>query len=189
MKISLRAAHIDTPTGAMLCVTNDQEQLRLLAWDDHRDRLDRLLRRHAGGVVTVGMADAPASVAAALTRYFAGELSALDALEVDPGGTAFQRECWMALRRIPPGETRSYSQQASVIGRPSATRAVGLANAANPIAIVVPCHRVIGADGSLTGFGGGIARKRWLLAHERAGIAAVQPELFGAACPQATSRL
>ena len=83
-------------------------------------------------------------------------------------GTAFQRKVWAALQRIPAGETRSYGQLAAEIGEPDAARAVGLANGQNPIAIVIPCHRVIGADGSLTGFGGGLPRKRWLLTHEGA---------------------
>jgi methylated-DNA-[protein]-cysteine S-methyltransferase len=106
-----------------------------------------------------------ADVLAQLRAYFAGELRDFDvALEL--AGTAFQREVWQALREIPYGETISYGELAARVGRPGASRAVGLANGRNPIAIIVPCHRVIGADGSLTGFGGGLARKRWLLEHE-----------------------
>jgi methylated-DNA-[protein]-cysteine S-methyltransferase len=110
--------------------------------------------------------------------YFAGDLSAIERLAVVTGGTDFQREVWAALRRIPAGRTLSYGALATQLGRPKAVRAVGLANGANPIGIVVPCHRVIGADGSLTGYGGGLERKRWLLAHE--GAEAVKPrgELF-----------
>ncbi|RIK91560.1 MAG: cysteine methyltransferase, partial [Proteobacteria bacterium] len=113
-------------------------------------------------------ASAPRPVAAALAAYFAGDLGALGALAIRPGGTDFQRRVWDALRRIPAGATTSYGALAERIGRPGACRAVGLANGANPIALVVPCHRVIGADGSLTGYAGGAPRKRWLLDHERA---------------------
>jgi len=101
-----------------------------------------------------------------LESYFAGRRRAFD-LPLEPRGTPFQREVWQALRAIPFGETRSYGELARQLGRPAATRAVGAANGRNPIAIVIPCHRVIGADGSLTGYGGGMERKRWLLEHER----------------------
>ena len=87
-------------------------------------------------------------------------------IAVDPAGTAFQREVWSALQRIPTGSTASYSDIAVAVGRPAAVRAVGLANARNPIAVVIPCHRVVGRDGSLTGYAGGLERKRWLLEHE-----------------------
>jgi methylated-DNA-[protein]-cysteine S-methyltransferase len=106
------------------------------------------------------------STRAQLTEYFAGERSGFD-LPLAPEGTSFQRKVWNALCEIPYGETISYGELARRIGQPTAARAVGLANGSNPLPIVVPCHRVIGADGSLTGFGGGIERKRWLLAHER----------------------
>ena len=101
-----------------------------------------------------------------MEAYFAGNLAAIDEIRVETGGTPFQREVWAALRTIPAGTTLSYSALAVQIGRPKAVRAVGLANGANPISIVVPCHRVIGANNSLTGYGGGMQRKRWLLAHE-----------------------
>jgi methylated-DNA-[protein]-cysteine S-methyltransferase len=102
-----------------------------------------------------------------LAAYFAGDLFAVDAIETRTGGTPFQRAVWSALRPIPPGTTVSYGELARAIGRPAASRAVGAANGANPIAIVVPCHRVIGANRTLTGYGGGLARKAWLLEHER----------------------
>lgn len=101
-----------------------------------------------------------------LREFFAGERTSFD-LTLDPAGTDFQRRVWQALREIPYGRTRSYAQLAAGIGSPTATRAVGAANGRNPIGIVVPCHRVIGADGSLTGFAGGLAAKRWLLDHEQ----------------------
>jgi methylated-DNA-[protein]-cysteine S-methyltransferase len=113
----------------------------------------------------------PRFVAEPLERYFGGELGALAALPVRLGGTDFQRRVWRALQEIPPGSTLSYGQLARHIGSPSAVRAVGLANGQNPVAVVVPCHRVIGANGHLVGYGGGIERKRWLLRHEGATLA------------------
>jgi methylated-DNA-[protein]-cysteine S-methyltransferase len=101
-----------------------------------------------------------------LRRYFAGDLAALDEAPVELNGTPFQRRVWTALRSIPPGSTLSYSELARRVGALSAVRAVGAANGANPVALVVPCHRVIGANGTLVGYGGGLPRKRWLLAHE-----------------------
>jgi O-6-methylguanine DNA methyltransferase len=110
-----------------------------------------------GHVLRVGLAD------------FAGALDALERVPVDPGGTPFQQRVWEALRRIAPGTTMSYAELARTIGAPAAGRAVGAANGANPVCLAIPCHRVIGADGSLTGYAAGVHRKRWLLAHERAG--------------------
>ena len=102
----------------------------------------------------------------AVEAYFAGDVRALDGVAVKTGGTAFQRTVWAALRAIPPGETRSYGQLAAAIGSPKAVRAAGLANGQNPVAVIVPCHRVIGSNGTLTGYAGGLERKRWLLKHE-----------------------
>lgn len=115
---------------------------------------------------TLESAHNPHRFTEAIARYFAGELAVIDALPVETGGTPFQREVWRALREIPCGSTTSFGELAERIGRPTAVRAVGMANGANPVSIVVPCHRVIGADGSLTGYGGGLKRKRWLLDHE-----------------------
>jgi methylated-DNA-[protein]-cysteine S-methyltransferase len=120
------------------------------------------------GAVEIESKDDPCDHVSRLRAWFGGRLDALDAIAVDAGGTPFQQAVWRALRRLRPGATTSYGALAATIGRPNASRAVGLANGSNPIAIVVPCHRVIGADGSLTGYGGGLARKRWLLDHERA---------------------
>jgi methylated-DNA-[protein]-cysteine S-methyltransferase len=108
-----------------------------------------------------------AAVLFRLHDYFAGDLEALAALEVDPGGTAFQQRVWRELQNVPAAQTISYGELARRIGSPAACRAVGAANGANPVAIVIPCHRVIGTKGDLTGYGGGIERKRWLLDHER----------------------
>ena len=107
------------------------------------------------------------SVREQLAAYFAGELRVFD-VPLTAEGTAFQQRVWQALRDIPYGVTESYGTLAGRIGKPSASRAVGMANGRNPIGIIVPCHRVLGASGALTGYGGGIARKQWLLAHEQA---------------------
>lgn len=158
---------LSTPIGELLIATDRAGLLVAVDWHDYRPRMERLLGAQRGllpDALTPGRAPAP--VRAALARYFAGELTAIDALEVAALGTPFQRAVWTALRTIPVGETTSYGALARAIGRPQAVRAVGLANGANPIGVVVPCHRVIGADRTLTGYGGGLARKRWLLAHE-----------------------
>lgn len=126
---------------------------------------DDALARRFGATAVVHEPD-PGGVASRLARYFDGALDALDDIDVAPAGTPFQLAVWRALRRIPPGDTAAYRDVARAIGAPDAVRAVGAANGANPIAIVVPCHRVVGADGSLTGYAGGLDRKRWLLAHE-----------------------
>jgi methylated-DNA-[protein]-cysteine S-methyltransferase len=158
-----------TPIGEALLVTDAAGRLRALDWSDYEPRLRRLLRRHYGALpLSVGRA--PESIRRALDRYFAGDLDALDAIPCATGGTDFQRTVWAALRTIPAGRTLSYGALAAQIGAPKAVRAVGLANGANPIGVVVPCHRVIGADGSLTGYGGGLERKSWLLAHEGASL-------------------
>ena len=159
---------IASPLGTLLVVCDDAGRLRALDFHDYEARMQRLLRVHYGerGFELV-TGRAPAAVADALAAFFAGALHAIESIEVRTSGTPFQRRVWNALRRIPSGVTNSYGELARAIGKPNASRAVGLANGANPVVIVVPCHRVIGADGSLTGFGGGIERKRWLLEHER----------------------
>lgn len=123
-------------------------------------------RRFAG--LELRESEDPASVISRLRDYFNGSLEALDDIEVDPDGTPFQKRVWSQLRRVQAGQTASYGEIARSIDAPSAVRAVGAANGANPVAIVIPCHRVIGANGKLVGYGGGLERKRWLLAHERA---------------------
>ena len=110
--------------------------------------------------------EAEAGLAARVRAYFEGRTEALDGAPVAPVGTPFQQEVWAALRRIPPGEVRTYGELARALGRPGAARAVGGACARNPVALLVPCHRAVGADGSLTGYAFGLERKRWLLAHE-----------------------
>ena len=157
---------IDTPIGETFIVTDAAGALRSIDWSDHAGRLHRRLERQYGPGLEVSEAEAPSAARRAVEAYFAGELAALDAVRTEAAGTEFQRDVWRALREIPLGETTSYGELARRIGRPKAVRAVGMANGANPIPVVVPCHRVIGADASLTGFGGGLDRKRWLLAHE-----------------------
>jgi methylated-DNA-[protein]-cysteine S-methyltransferase len=157
---------LDTPTGKILIMTDRGERLRALDWEDCESRLQRLLKVHYSSVTLRRRAGSRSTAAGALRAYFDGDLSATDRLVVATNGTDFQRQVWTALRRIPAGHTMSYGALAANIGHPRAARAVGLANGSNPIAIVVPCHRVIGSDRSLTGFGGGLPRKRWLLEHE-----------------------
>ena len=131
---------------------------------DFEHELEPLRRMRVAGIVK--QHPDPAGAVSALRAYFAGDLLALEALTVDPMGTPFQLRVWNALRSVPAGRTASYSDIANAIGARTATRAVGAANGANPIAIVVPCHRIIGSGGSLVGYGGGLDRKRWLLQHE-----------------------
>jgi methylated-DNA-[protein]-cysteine S-methyltransferase len=167
-----------TPIGRLIyiCesegVSNSEEGqgvLRMVDWSDHEDRALRLLGIHYGkSGYTVAEQRDPFGLTTRLAAYFAGDIHAIDDIPTATAGTAFQREVWRALRAIPAAETISYGQLAQRIGRPRAIRAVGLANGSNPIGVVVPCHRVIGANGSLTGYGGGLHRKEWLLAHERA---------------------
>jgi methylated-DNA-[protein]-cysteine S-methyltransferase len=160
----------NTPIGRMLIVTDDGGRLRAAGWVDHEDRMPRWLRQqYAETSIQAGDARHDSTAKRALEAYFEGDLKAIGDVPTMASGTEFQREVWAALRLIPVGLTTSYGALAAKLRRPAAVRAVGLANGANPIPIVIPCHRVIGANGSLTGYGGGLDRKRWLLAHESAG--------------------
>jgi methylated-DNA-[protein]-cysteine S-methyltransferase len=156
---------LPTPIGIALLVTDDDGALRALDWDDHQPRMLRLLRLHYGAV-ELSDRPAPAAMRIALAGYFEGDLAQLSAVAWRVAGTPFQRRVWTALADIPAGTTMSYGALATRIGTPLAIRAVGHANGANPISVVLPCHRLIGADGSLVKYGGGLARKRWLLRHE-----------------------
>ena len=156
---------IDTPVGRFAIVADEQGRLRAAGFTEGHLRMHRLL---CDACELEPVAN-PNGLTKAIERYFDGDLNAIDGLPVATDGTEFQRAVWHALREVPCGETWSYGDLARRIGKPGAARAVGLANGTNPVAVVVPCHRVIGADGSLTGYGAGIERKRWLLAHERAG--------------------
>ena len=156
---------LQTPIGIALLVTDTEGALRALDWEDHELRLRQLLRLQYGATVLQD-APAPHDIRAALTGYFKGDLDRLGMIKWRVAGTPFQRKVWTALRNIPAGATTSYGRIAAQLGMPKATRAVGFANGSNPISVVLPCHRVIGANGSLTGYGGGLERKRWLLQHE-----------------------
>ena len=164
---TLTLDRVPTPTGEVLLVVDAVGVVRALDFAGYEDRMSRLLRRHWGEVELVE-GRAPAAVRSAVEAWFGGDLTALDGLRVKTNGTDFQRAVWAALRAIPAGETRTYGQLAAAIGSPKAVRAAGLANGQNPIAVIVPCHRVIGASGALTGYAGGLERKQWLLAHEGA---------------------
>ena len=160
---------IDTPLGELFIVADHDGNLRSTAWADCDTHLRPSLELHYGkNGFTIEPSRNSSGLAEAIARYFAGDLAAIDTLPVQTAGTPFQREVWRALREIPCGTAISYATLARRIGRPNAVRAVGLANGSNPVGVVVPCHRVIGSDGSLTGYGGGIERKRWLLRHEHA---------------------
>ncbi|MDH2344912.1 methylated-DNA--[protein]-cysteine S-methyltransferase [Bradyrhizobium sp. SSUT18] len=154
-----------TPIGTALLVTDTEGALRALDWDDYEDRMRELLRLHYGAV-DLRERSAPAAVKAALSGYFAGDLAQLSSVAWRIAGTPFQQKVWTALAQIPVGTTLSYGTLAAKIDMPKAVRAVGHANGSNPISVVLPCHRLIGANGSLVKYGGGLERKRWLLRHE-----------------------
>jgi methylated-DNA-[protein]-cysteine S-methyltransferase len=177
---------LDTLIGELLIVADRAGNLRAVDWTDHEIRMRRLLRLHYGdNGFRLEPARNPNGLTDAIGSYFAGQLTAIDNLPVQTAGTAFQREVWRALRNIPCGTVTSYANLAQQIGRPTAVRAVGLANGSNPVSLVVPCHRVIGSNGSLTGYGGGMERKAWLLEHENAAprIFFGEGQLFGEGNP------
>jgi methylated-DNA-[protein]-cysteine S-methyltransferase len=176
--LTLLIDRADTPIGEMLIVADHEGNLRAVDWADHETRMRRILRLHYGeDGFRLEPARNPNGLTDAILSYFEGELTAIDSLPVRTSGTVFQRAVWHALRNIPCGTTVSYAKLAEQIGRPAAVRAVGLANGSNPVGVVVPCHRVIGANGSLTGYGGGIERKSWLLEHEAGAPAMKQKRL------------
>jgi methylated-DNA-[protein]-cysteine S-methyltransferase len=156
---------LPTPIGIALLVTDAEGALRALDWEDYEPRMRELLRLYYGAPVLKD-ARTPDDIRAALSRYFAGDLDRLSTIKWRVAGTLFQRKVWTALPAIPAGTTMSYGALAAQLDMPRAIRAVGTANGANPISVVVPCHRLIGANGSLTGYGGGLKRKQWLLEHE-----------------------
>jgi methylated-DNA-[protein]-cysteine S-methyltransferase len=176
MSRTIAIAEIESPVGDLTMVLDGEAVCALLfdeipnAPGDGRSGLARRLAtleaRLGAPRETWKAAPRGATAIRRLRDYFRGDLRALDEIEVAPSGTPFQLAVWRALRRIPAGSTKSYGEIAREIRLPDAVRAVGAANGANPICIIVPCHRVIGANGTLTGYGGGLDRKRWLLAHE-----------------------
>jgi methylated-DNA-[protein]-cysteine S-methyltransferase len=173
----------ETPIGELIIVADADGRLHATDWTEsapagieseresaesgatENRMLERLQKRY-GLKISLEPVINPGGLTRAIDAYFAGNLAAIDLIPVEAVGTPFQRAVWTALRTIPCGTTISYADLAQRVGRPSAVRAVGLANGSNPISIVVPCHRVIGSDGRLVGYGGGLERKQWLLAHE-----------------------
>ncbi len=151
---------IETPLGEAQIVCDGDGRLHLFGWYEH----DRWQSRF-GDRQLVREID-PYGLSSTVADYFKGNVRIIDDVPVAFSGTAFQNKVWHALRAIPAGETLRYGALAQRIGEPKAVRAVGLANGSNPVGLIVPCHRVIGSDGSLTGYGGGLGRKKWLLAHE-----------------------
>jgi len=180
-----RRGELTTPLGPLVLVEDAAGRLRAAEWLDAESRLAHWLARQCLDHVPQSVTVDALAASAPLTDYFAGALSRLDDIAVALRGTPLQQAVWSALRMLRAGETRSYGALAASLGRPRAARAVGAANAANPCAVVVPCHRLVGTDGALTGYAGGLARKRWLLAHE-AGPAGVN--LSGPARPAASWR-
>jgi methylated-DNA-[protein]-cysteine S-methyltransferase len=158
---------LESPIGPLTVATHAARVCALFFGDSVDEVRQAVARWYPTESQVTHGEDASRETGAALRGYFAGDVHALNNVQVELNGTPFQLRVWNALRRIAPGRTASYRDIAKVIGTPAAVRAVGAANGANPVAIIVPCHRIIGANGSLTGYGGGLDRKRWLLAHER----------------------
>ena len=159
---------VQTPIGPMMIAADLPGSLRAALFTDEVEVVRSQLRRlYGANAFRLSPTSNPSGLSERISRYFDGKLDEIDSIPVETGGTVFQREVWGALRGIPCGSTTSYGELARRIGRPAAVRAVGAANGDNPVAVVVPCHRVIGSNGSLTGYGGGIERKRWLLDHEK----------------------
>jgi methylated-DNA-[protein]-cysteine S-methyltransferase len=170
---------VESPIGLLsIVVEAETGALCRLEFDGLTREAEQALVARYGDVEWVRVEN-PHGITSHIHAYFERDVTALDALPVSTAGTPFQERVWRALREIPAGRTASYGDIAQALGQPGAARAVGLANGQNPVALVVPCHRIIGADGTLTGYGGGLDRKRWLLDHEarHAPYATVAPEL------------
>ena len=166
----LNLDRLSTPIGTALLITDSSGVLRALDWEEHEPRMRELLRLQYGAVV-LKAARSPGELRSALTGYFKGNLDCLKTIKWRVAGTPFQHKVWTALAKIPAGTTMSYGALAARLGAPRAMRAVGHANGSNPISVVVPCHRLIGANGALVKYGGGLERKRWLLQHEGVSLA------------------
>ncbi len=157
---------LDSPLGSIL-IAGTEDRLSALEFTDSLQKVrDSLEKRF--GEVELNARPGFGGYAKPFAKYFSGDRAALDALPVTTGGTEFQQMVWRALGDIPAGRTTTYGELAERLGKPTASRAVGLANSKNPVSLVVPCHRVIGANGALTGYAGGLERKQWLLRHEGA---------------------
>lgn len=163
--LKLYMSRMASPLGEIILMTDDRQNLRVLDFADYAERMHNLLQRQYGQTQIIS-AHTPCPYEKNLQDYFNGNFDALNNIPVATGGTGFQRAVWQALQDIPYSQTMSYGELAAKVGNPKASRAVGLANGANPISIVIPCHRVIGKNGSMTGYGGGLERKIWLLRHE-----------------------
>ncbi|NVJ90962.1 MAG: methylated-DNA--[protein]-cysteine S-methyltransferase [Methylocystaceae bacterium] len=164
--ITLYEEVFETPCGPLSIVFDGDETLLHLDFPDQGDRQTRLLsRRYKKFELLRGESQ---YIKRHIMAYMAGDFTALDKIKCDLGGTDFQRRVWLALQSIPVGQTQSYRDLAMRLGNPKAVRAVARANALNPISLIYPCHRVIGSNGKLTGYAGGLARKEWLLKHEGA---------------------
>ncbi|RCS23431.1 methylated-DNA--[protein]-cysteine S-methyltransferase [Phyllobacterium salinisoli] len=165
--VSLAIKTVETPLGPLMLVADDEGFLRAADFADYESRMLRLLDRRIGqSRYTLLGGNVPVAITSALNAYFAGALDAIRHIPLRTNGSTFQNRIWTALRAIAPGHSMSYSALARELGCPQSARAVGHANGANPFSIIVPCHRLVGANGSLTGYAGGIERKRWLLDHE-----------------------
>jgi len=172
--VNLFSDRLDSPLGTLLIIS-DGRRLVALDFRGYDHRMNGFLAARYGSY-ELREANDPGGASSAVRAYLAGDLTAVDDVAVDPGGTPFQARVWAELRRIPAGTTISYGELARRVGQPAASRAVGHANSLNPVAIVVPCHRVIGADATLTGYGGGLERKCWLLEHEGVRLRNEQPQ-------------
>ena len=175
MKMTL--SEWESPLGRMLLASDGLGRVRALEFAERASRLHRNLGEHRG-TYAWSAGPTPSAIAHALGAYFAGDLSALDQVEVATAGSALQERAWAALRRLPVGHTTSYGALGKMLGLTDWRAAIdiGAAVGANPIALVVPCHRVVGAQGELKGYAWGLHRKRWLLEHERA----IQPQVAAA---------
>jgi methylated-DNA-[protein]-cysteine S-methyltransferase len=162
---TLTLERIPTPIGTALVVTDEAGVLRAFNWTDYEPAMLAWIGKHYGGAA---LGEGRGPLRPTFDAYFSGQTAAFETVAWYGAGTAFQRQVWDMLFTIPAGAAWTYAQLAERIGRPTAVRAVGHANGSNPVALVVPCHRVIGSSGSLTGYGGGLPRKRWLLEHEGA---------------------
>ncbi|MBX2864261.1 MAG: methylated-DNA--[protein]-cysteine S-methyltransferase [Leptolyngbyaceae cyanobacterium MAG.088] len=177
---TLRLTKVSSAIGTILLVT-DQEALVSLDYEGYEHRMMRLLTKRYGPFELVetspnqhDCSTLETDVINRIEAYLNGDLAAIDPIPANPGGTAFQAQVWHALRSIPAGSVMSYGALARKLGNAAAVRAVGTTNSLNPISIVLPCHRVIGANGNLTGYAGGLERKRWLLNHEGVNLAALK---------------
>ncbi len=163
---SFSIGRLETPIGDALAVTDADGALRAFDWEDHAHRISGLLRLQYGAVELKEVGTPPQAIRAALANYFKGDVEALQTIPWRINGTPFQCKVWNALPKIPAGRTMTYGALAAKLGSPNAMRAVGRANGSNPISLVIPCHRMVAANGSLVKYGSGLARKRWLLEHE-----------------------